>query len=386
MSVGLRELYDRINPEYKIRLCTRSCFGKIVEWTHIVEKPEFIKMLHGNELIFNTGIHYSSEAWLAAYIRELNGAGASGLVIALEEGRSFSKEVIEMCDKIRFPLFSAEADTPYMDVMRLFAEILLSNKQRETSLAGAFKNAVRYPEQKGNYREQFHENGLYDGMGYTVAVAGGKFQEMERTDVMERLRQLDRALYYSVKQEAAYEEAGRMILLVAGEQEAYVRQIFERLCVKYPDIYVGIGTYKERLVDICKSYQCAMTAYRLLGGAIPRHLVSYEEIGVFKLLADINNREVRETFIRETMGALMEYDRSKKAEYVPLLKVYFENECSILETSKALYCHKNTVSYKLEKIRSVLGYDILKNENRVRIMLAFYLLKISENGGDDLGK
>ncbi len=53
MAVALEELYQEIEPLYDIRLVTESCFHKIIEWTHIVENPEFIKLLHGNELIFN---------------------------------------------------------------------------------------------------------------------------------------------------------------------------------------------------------------------------------------------------------------------------------------------------------------------------------------------
>ena len=59
-----------------------------------------------------------------------------------------------------------------------------------------------------------------------------------------------------------------------------------------------------------------------------------------------------------------------------LLKAYFENDCSTVRAAEALYCHKNTLTYKLNKIKEVLGYDILSNENRVRIMVAFYILQL----------
>lgn len=61
-----------------------------------------------------------------------------------------------------------------------------------------------------------------------------------------------------------------------------------------------------------------------------------------------------------------------------LLEIYFENECSAVKTSKAIYCHKNTLAYKLDKIKKILGYDILKNENRVKIMLAIYILRLGK--------
>ena len=38
--------------------------------------------------------------------------------------------------------------------------------------------------------------------------------------------------------------------------------------------------------------------------------------------------------------------------------------------------HKNTLKYKLAKIREILGYDITINENRMNIMLAFRIRKL----------
>ena len=72
----------------------------------------------------------------------------------------------------------------------------------------------------------------------------------------------------------------------------------------------------------------------------------------------------------------MDYDKKNDTDYMKILEVYFENECSILHTSKALYCHKNTLSYKLNKIKEILGYNILSNENRTKIMLSFYILRL----------
>ena len=81
-------------------------------------------------------------------------------------------------------------------------------------------------------------------------------------------------------------------------------------------------------------------------------------------------------FVNETVGELMKYDMENHTDYMEILEAYFENECSIIHTAQALYCHKNTLSYKLDKVKKILGYDILKNENRVRIMVAIYILRL----------
>ena len=80
--------------------------------------------------------------------------------------------------------------------------------------------------------------------------------------------------------------------------------------------------------------------------------------------------------MNETLGELLKYDRENRTDYMDILETYFENDCSAVRTARALYCHKNTLAYKLDKIKKVLGYDILKNENRVKIMVAIYILRL----------
>ena len=79
MAVTLQELYEEIETMYDVRLVTDGCFHKMIEWMHVVENPEFISLLHGNELIFTAGLQYTSEEWLINFIKRLIDADAGGL-------------------------------------------------------------------------------------------------------------------------------------------------------------------------------------------------------------------------------------------------------------------------------------------------------------------
>lgn len=81
-------------------------------------------------------------------------------------------------------------------------------------------------------------------------------------------------------------------------------------------------------------------------------------------------------FVEEVLGALLRYDREHGTSYMKILRVYFEHDCSAVNTAKALYCHKNTLAYKLNHVRELLGCDILSNENRMRIMVALHIMQL----------
>ena len=257
---------------------------------------------------------------------------------------------------------------------RLFAEILLKNEQRETNLIAAFKNAIYYPENEGSYLSHFERNGFLRDMEYVVVILSCHAYDAETGN--ERLCKIEKSMRFNLENMIAYEESGRLIILAAGCPLGKVLEEFRKVCRKDSNVYVGIGTLADGIRDIHRSHENAYTAYCLTKTAIPRNLLSYDELGIYKILADVKEAAIYPEFVSETVGALMKYDRENHTDYMEILEAYFENDCNALHTAQALYCHKNTLAYKLNKIKKVLGYDILKNENRVKIMVAIYILRL----------
>lgn len=371
MEVELKSLYADVNPKYEVRLHTTSCFEKKIGWIHMVEGADFIPLLHGDELVFNSGLNYTSDEWLRNLIKLLNEAHAGGLIVALRENHTFPEEIIEYCNEIQFPLFSASWWTPYIDIMRRFSEILLKNEQRETNLITALKNAIYYPENEELYLNHFERNGFFGDMSYIVIILSCHTYDTEFGN--EPLEKIQKSLHYIMRKGVLYEEKGNLIILTAGYHQEEVLQELQKICSEDSNVCAGVGTTVHCIQDIHRSYENAHTAYRLTKNVIAKSCLCYDEIGVYKILADIKEESVYSDFVKEILGKLIEYDKENSTDYLHILEAYFENECSIIHTSEKLYCHKNTLTYKMNKIKEVLGYDILSNENRMKIMLAFHI-------------
>ena len=377
MAVELKRLYEEIQNQYDVKLLTTSCFGKKIGWIHTVEGIDFASLLHGDELVFNSGLNYTSEEWIKSFINALVLAHAGGLIISVHGEHTFSKEIIEYCNEIQFPLFSATWNTPYVDIMRKFSEMLLKNEQRETNLIAALKNAIYYPDNEEMYLNPFERNGFFRDISYIIVVLSCYTYDTENGN--DHLDQIEKSLRYVLKKGIVYKEKGRLIILSVGYQPATLRKEFGKLCKKDENVYVGIGTVARQIPDIHNSYENAYTAYRLTKTTIPKNLLCYDDLGVYKLLADVKEPSIYPEFVRETLGKLIDHDKKKNTEYMKILEAFFEHDCNVLRTSEALYCHKNTLNYKMNAIREILGYDIMTNENRVKIMMAFYILRLGED-------
>lgn len=225
MAVKLEELYGKLYPKYGVRLCTKSCFGKSISWMHILEDIEFVSLLRGGELILNSG--YESGEWLRKYIELLDLANAGGLIIALRTGQTFPDEVVEYCNSIEFPLFSATWKTSYMDIMHLVSSVLLKNEQKEANQITALKKAIHDPENTEAYQAYFEEMEFSKNSGYFIAMLG--FRSYDAESGFAHMEKIEKSLRYSVSGSIIYEENGILIILAASYRKNEIKQRFQEL-------------------------------------------------------------------------------------------------------------------------------------------------------------
>lgn len=80
-------------------------------------------------------------------------------------------------------------------------------------------------------------------------------------------------------------------------------------------------------------------------------------------------------FVQETLGRLIEYDRTKNAELLRTLECYLKNMGNLRQVSKDMYTHYNTITYRLKNIIEITNLNINHYEDRFRLELALSLYK-----------
>ena len=371
MSVSLKKLYTDIYPQHNVRLLTNSCFHRYIAWVHIVENIDFISLLHGDELVFNSSLDSESDDYRLHFINNLISHGAGGLIVALQEETTLSDEVIQYCNEKEFPLFLASWDTSYLKIMRRFSEILLSNERNDTNLIGALKNALYYPGNKESYLKHFARNEFYDDMPYVISVLSNNGTK--------EMALLPSMLHHKYEQCIIYEEPNNFVLLTVGYSPEYLKREFAQICQRYPSLQVGIGSLESSLSDLSQSFEHATQTFQLIKSDILASPACYDELGIYQILCNIKDSEkICHNFIHQTLGALIDYDTKNNSSYMEVLRDFFQNECSITQTANATFFHPNTLKYKIKTIKEILGYDIMSNDNRTKIMLSLHLLTLAD--------
>lgn len=375
MAVKLTRLYNEMHTDYNVQLLTSSCFDKTIDWVHMVEKAEFIELLHGGELVFNSGLNEESDENRKCYIEKLIQVPAGGLIVALQKGHEFSEALIQYCNDNEFPLFYADWETSYLNIMRRFSETLLDNERKEMNLIAALKNAIYHPSDENLYLYRFEQNGFPLVGDYVVSIISSTRPETDYT--ITKMRLLDQSIQHFAPQNIMYEERGKMILLTVGLSPSFLEKCFTNLCKKNPTISITVGSLENSLNSIYKSHQNAWITYEVGENAMRRQVLCYDDIGAYQLLTNLkDSNTLYPAFVEQTLGKLISHDNQHRTDYMGVLKLYFENNCSITQTANDSFYHQNTLKYKIKAIKEILGYDITTNENRVRIMLSLYILKL----------
>lgn len=105
------------------------------------------------------------------------------------------------------------------------------------------------------------------------------------------------------------------------------------------------------------------------------HLTSFADLGIYRLLFAIRDGRELEQFYDDTLGSLVEYDQKHKTDLVPTLAAYFAAGSSPGEAAGQLHLHRNTLLYRLNRIRAITGLDLDDPDTRLSLHLA---LKVGE--------
>jgi len=141
-------------------------------------------------------------------------------------------------------------------------------------------------------------------------------------------------------------------------------------CAPLP-LSAGLGQARDEIAGIREAYEGAVWALdlgeRLFG---PGRFTRLQDLGVYRLLLALQQDPVLRDFCEEIVGPLVAYDRQKHAELVPTLDAYLAAGNSPSETAARLHLHRNTVLYRLRRIRALLGRDPDDPEQRLGLQLA----------------
>jgi len=140
---------------------------------------------------------------------------------------------------------------------------------------------------------------------------------------------------------------------------------------------VGVGRRAASPREIVGSYseaeQAARIGHQFLGG---NRTIAFEELGVYRLIARVDDPDALDAFRNEYLGPLEEYDARHAAELIDTLEGFFACNGNHAKAAEMLHLHRNTLLYRLERIETLTGRDLAEAETRLSLQLALKIRRV----------
>jgi PucR family transcriptional regulator, purine catabolism regulatory protein len=147
---------------------------------------------------------------------------------------------------------------------------------------------------------------------------------------------------------------------------------------------IGVGRHHPGIAGLALSYREADQALAigraLLGGG---RCVHFEHLGVQRLLFQLRDNPELASFYDDLLGKLQAHDERQGAELVNTLEAFFEWNGNHVRTAQSLHLHRNTLLYRLDRAKTVLGVDLDDAETRLALQVALKIGRVIGRRGVD---
>ena len=269
---------------------------------------------------------------------------------------------------------------------------IISNKYASV-LAVAFANIKYYYDEKydrGNFIKNIILDNILPGDIYLKARELYFNSEVNRTCILIRNLEPNDVSVYDVLQNLFPDKSKDFIININETDIALVKETppeieskdIENLASSIADTIsgefyvravIGIGTTVDNLKDLARSFKEAQTALEV--GKVfdtEKTIISYNNLGIARLIYQLPTT-LCETFLREVFkrGSIDTLDQ----ETLFTIQRFFENNLNVSETSRKLFVHRNTLVYRLEKIKKITGLDLREFDHAIIFKIALMVNK-----------
>ncbi len=212
------------------------------------------------------------------------------------------------------------------------------------------------------HRAVFLVRQLGHGDVASVDVLAGMFPD-KLQDFVLSINETDIAV---IKQIPAQTDSEALIKIAAQMEETLKNELFVKTVI-------GIGTVAEHLRSLADSYKEAQTAIDV--GKVfdtEKSIINYENLGIGRLIYQLPTT-LCEIFLSEVFkkNSIDSLDQ----ETLFTINKFFENNLNVSETSRKLFVHRNTLVYRLEKIKKITGLDLRQFDHAIVFKVALMVRK-----------
>lgn len=173
-------------------------------------------------------------------------------------------------------------------------------------------------------------------------------------------------------------DEGRVFALVSangaltdpGQRRCMLRRVHEalelangRIALGWSCVHIGLRGCRRALDE---AGQALSMVVRVLG---PGNAGGYAELSVLSLVLGAYDSEHLRLLQEGLLGPLFWHDQADRADLVATLETYLDAACNASRTAEVLRVHRNSVAYRLQRIKELADVDLEDPDTRLLVQL-----------------
>lgn len=377
MGFTVEDMMILAGERYKMKMIAgEHGWANSISWLMMVEDTTITRNFKGKELAVTLGAGGGATEDLLKLAKSLDEHHAAGWII--NSGfyiKEVPGEVISFCDEHDLPLVEIPWDIEVSEMMKdLMVRIFLQTETDE-QISSAFIRAIESPQSEDTYRESISSAFDVDGRFQVVLITTDGLDSM---DTIERKRIGYRLQIYleniSHNAHFFYYDGNFVMILneITDEQrDEIIDGFLRRSRRRMPNraIFCGLGSKVQDVRHVHRSYARAVYAVKAAKRKKTDY-VNFDSLDIERILYSVCDKALFEEMGHHTLKPVLDYDAKHDADLFETLFSYLSHNGSVKSVAEELFIHKNTIVYRMGKIRELLGAELEEGNERMRLYLA----------------
>ncbi len=103
-------------------------------------------------------------------------------------------------------------------------------------------------------------------------------------------------------------------------------------------------------------------------------VTTFDRMGIARMLYMVSDQALLDEMGPQLLAPLLEYDKTHKSDLTRTLELYLRYDQSIQAVAADMYIHRNTILYRIKKIKQLLGCELATQEERLPYEIACMIL------------
>ena len=391
MALTVQSIYNSLSV-YRLKLVAgKEGLYKYVSWVYYTEDPETIEFIRGGELAITTGLNVErykqntgdkSSNYIASFLSNLINAfverNSSGLIVNVGKYiETIPPEIIELCDKLQFPLFTMSWEIHTIDIMQEVGNKIAMESLKRRTVEQCMYDAIFY--KKKFDAAQLDNTSFANADEYSIIL-----MEYPEFNFNNDEDELSRYIEFSFNSKIGLNSTDfcwftcdKKIIYVFKTDGVAISKKIDSLARKdkyFKSSKVSVSATCRSIYELETEYHHAEIALKLCDGFYK----DYNTLGFFKILAEVKNISTLESMYEDVLGKLNNFSEQKKENYIETLKSYIEANGRVQKTADENSYHRNTIKYRIHRLSEILGLDLQDGQTRYLIQTAIYIKEYLE--------